>query len=102
DFDLVAGGELTVRRAHEREALTTLDDVERTLDPSMCLIADGDGPTSIAGLMGGERSEVRETTTRVLMEAANWNGPNLQRTSATLGLRTEASGRFEKGLAPEQ
>ena len=52
--------------------------------------------------MGGARSEVRETTTRVLMEAANWNGPNLQRTSTKLALRTEASGRFEKGLAPEQ
>ena len=52
--------------------------------------------------MGGQRSEVQPTTTRVLMEAANWNGPNLQRTSQRLGLRTEASGRFEKGLAPEQ
>jgi phenylalanyl-tRNA synthetase beta chain len=91
-----------VRRAREGEKLTTLDDVERTLDPDMLLIADGDGPTSIAGLMGGERSEVRETTTRVLMEAANWNGPNLQRTSARLGLRTEASSRFEKQIAPEQ
>ena len=52
--------------------------------------------------MGGQRSEVQPTTTRVLMEAANWNGPNIQRTSQRLGLRTEASGRFEKGLAPEQ
>src|SRR3954447_7020492 len=102
DFDLVAGGELTVRRAREGEKLTTLDDIERTLDPDVLLIADADGPTSIAGLMGGERSEVREATTRVLMEAANWNGPNLQRTSTKLALRTEASSRFEKGLAPEQ
>ena len=102
DFDLVAGGRLTVRRARECERLTTLDDVERTLDPSICVIVDDEGPTSIAGIMGGERSEVGETTTRVLMEAANWNGPNLQRTSARLGLRTEASGRFEKQLAPEQ
>ena len=67
----------------------------------MLLIADDDGPTSIAGIMGGQRSEVQPNTTRVLMEAANWNGPNLQRTSYRLGLRTEASGRFEKGLAPE-
>ncbi len=67
----------------------------------MCLIADDDGPASIAGIMGGQRSEVQPTTTRVLMEAANWNGPNLQRTSYRLGLRTEASGRFEKGLPPE-
>src|SRR5205085_4479160 len=102
DFDLVAGGRLVVRRAREGERMTTLDDIERTLDPSVCVICDDDGPTSIAGLMGGERSEVRETTTRVLMEAATWNGPNLQRTSTRLALRTEASGRFEKQLAPEQ
>src|SRR3954447_22829339 len=102
DFDLVAGGRLTVRRALPEETMTTLDDVRRTLDPNVLLIADEDGPTSIAGLMGGERSEVRQSTTRVLMEAANWNGPNLQRTSAKLALRTEASSRFEKGLAPEQ
>jgi phenylalanyl-tRNA synthetase beta chain len=102
DFDLVAGGRLVVRRAREGERLTTLDDVERTLDPSICVIVDDDGPTSIAGLMGGERSEVRDSTTRVLMEAANWHGPSLQRTSTRLTLRTEASGRFEKQLAPEQ
>ena len=102
DFDLVAGGRLVVRRAREGEKLTTLDDVERELDPDTLIICDDDGPTSIAGLMGGERSEVRDTTTRVLMEAATWNGPNLQRTSTRLGLRTEASGRFEKGLQPEQ
>jgi phenylalanyl-tRNA synthetase beta chain len=102
DFDLVDGGRLVVRRANDGEKLTTLDDVERTLDPSVCIICDDAGPTSIAGVMGGERSEVGATTTRVLMEAANWNGPNLQRTSTRLGLRTEASGRFEKQLAPEQ
>jgi phenylalanyl-tRNA synthetase beta chain len=102
DFDLVEGGRLVVRRAREGEKLTTLDDIERTLDPSVCIICDDAGPTSIAGIMGGERSEVRESTTRVLMEAATWNGPNLQRTSTRLGLRTEASGRFEKQLAPEQ
>jgi phenylalanyl-tRNA synthetase beta chain len=101
DWDLVAGGHLVVRRAGEAEKMTTLDDVERTLDPDVLLIADDEGPTSIAGIMGGQRSEVQPTTTRVLMEAANWNGPNLQRTSQRLGLRTEASGRFEKQLAPE-
>src|ERR671931_780962 len=68
----------------------------------MCVIDDADGPTSIAGVMGGARSEVRDTTTRVLMEAATWNGPNIQRTSTRLTLRTEASGRFEKQLQPEQ
>ena len=82
--------------------MTTLDDVQRTLDPEVCVIDDAEGPTSIAGVMGGARSEVRDSTTRVLMEAATWNGPNIQRTSTRLGLRTEASGRFEKQLQPEQ
>jgi phenylalanyl-tRNA synthetase beta chain len=102
DFDLVAGGHLVVRRAEEGEVLTTLDDVDRVLDEDMVVIADDHGATSIAGIMGGERSEVRPTTTRVLMEAATWNGPNIQRTSTRLALRSEASGRFEKGLQPEQ
>ncbi|HET9739271.1 MAG TPA: phenylalanine--tRNA ligase subunit beta [Solirubrobacteraceae bacterium] len=102
DFDLVAGGHLVVRRAREGERMTTLDDIERTFDPDTVIIEDDDGPTSIGGIMGGERSEVRATTTRVLMEAATWNGPNIQRTSTRLGLRSEASGRFEKGLQPEQ
>jgi phenylalanyl-tRNA synthetase beta chain len=102
DFDLVAGGRLVVRRALDSETMTTLDDVERSFDPDMVIICDDDGPTSIAGIMGGERSEVRETTTRVLMEAATWNGPNIQRTSTRLALRSEASGRFEKQLQPEQ
>jgi phenylalanyl-tRNA synthetase beta chain len=102
DADLIAGGRLVVRRARDGETITTLDDVERTLDADMCVIEDAEGPTSIAGIMGGARSEVGDTTTRVLMEAATWNGPNLQRTSTRLGLRTEASGRFEKQLQPEQ
>jgi phenylalanyl-tRNA synthetase beta chain len=102
DFDLVAGGRLVVRRALDGETMTTLDDVERTFDSDMVIICDDDGPTSIAGIMGGERSEVRETTTRVLMEAATWNGPNIQRSSTRLALRSEASGRFEKQLQPEQ
>jgi phenylalanyl-tRNA synthetase beta chain len=101
DWDLVAGGHLVVRWAQDGEKMTTLDGVERTLDSDMGLICDDDGPTSIAGVMGGRRSEVQPTTTRVLMEAANWNGSNLQRTSHRLNLRTEASSRFEKGLAPE-
>jgi phenylalanyl-tRNA synthetase beta chain len=102
DADLVEGGRLIVRRALAGETMTTLDDVERTLDPEMCVIDDAAGPTSIAGVMGGARSEVHDGTTRVLMEAATWNGPNIQRTSTRLGLRTEASGRFEKQLQPEQ
>ncbi|HTE60951.1 MAG TPA: phenylalanine--tRNA ligase subunit beta, partial [Solirubrobacteraceae bacterium] len=102
DAGLVAGGTLVVRRARDGETMTTLDDVERTLDGEMVVIDDAGGPTSIAGVMGGARSEVHGGTTRVLMEAATWNGPNIQRTSTRLALRTEASGRFEKQLQPEQ
>jgi phenylalanyl-tRNA synthetase beta chain len=102
DLDRVAGARLTVRRAHDGEQVQTLDSQTRTLDPEMVVIEDADGPTSIAGLMGGARSEVEPDTTRVLMEVATWNGPNIHRTSWALGLRSEASGRFEKGLQPEQ
>jgi phenylalanyl-tRNA synthetase beta chain len=102
DLDRVAGARLVVRRARDGERMTTLDDVERVLDPDVVLIADGEGPTSIAGVMGGARSEVHAGTTRVLMEVATWNGPNINRTMAKLGLRTEAGARFEKSLAPEQ
>jgi phenylalanyl-tRNA synthetase beta chain len=102
DLDRVAGARLVVRRARDGEQVTTLDDIVRTLDDQMLVIDDADGPTSIAGVMGGERSEVHDGTTRVLMEVANWDGPNIHRTSQVLGLRSEASGRFEKGLAPEQ
>jgi phenylalanyl-tRNA synthetase beta chain len=102
DLDKVAGGELTVRRARDGEQVETLDGQVRTLDADMLVIDDAEGPTSIAGVMGGARSEVSEDTTRVLMEVASWVGPNIHRTSNKLGLRSEASGRFEKGLAPEQ
>jgi phenylalanyl-tRNA synthetase beta chain len=102
DLDRVAGGWLTVRRAHEGEQVTTLDGQACALDGEMVVIEDAEGPTSIAGVMGGERSEVQQDTARVLMEVANWSGPNIHRTSWTLGLRSEASARFEKGLAPEQ
>ncbi|HWI71046.1 MAG TPA: phenylalanine--tRNA ligase subunit beta, partial [Baekduia sp.] len=102
DLDRVAGGRLTVRRARDGERVETLDGQTRTLDGEMLLIEDAEGPTSIAGVMGGARSEVGDDTTRVLMEVASWIGPNIHRTSNALGLRSEASGRFEKGLAPEQ
>jgi len=102
DLDHVAGGRLTVRRAEDGEQVDTLDGETRTLDAEMIVIADAEGPTSIAGVKGGVRSEVRPETTRVLLEVATWNGPNIHRTSWNLGLRSEASGRFEKGLAPEQ
>jgi phenylalanyl-tRNA synthetase beta chain len=102
DLDRIAGAQLTVRQAREGETVQTLDGQTRGLDADMVLIADDDGPTSIAGVMGGARSEVQDGTTRVLMEAANWDGANIHRTSLQLGLRSEASGRNEKGLQPEQ
>jgi phenylalanyl-tRNA synthetase beta chain len=102
DFDRVAGGRLVVRRAADGETVQTLDGERRGLDADMVLIEDDEGPTSIAGVMGGARSEVSDSTTRVLMEAATWDGPNIKRTSTRLGLRSEASARFEKQLQPEQ
>ncbi len=102
DLDRVAGARLVVRRAQEGERVQTLDGQTRTLDGEMVVIEDAEGPTSIAGLMGGARSEVAQDTTRVLMEVATWEGPNIHRSSWALGLRSEASARFEKGLAPEQ
>ena len=101
DLDEVRGRRIIVRRAREGETMTTLDDVERQLDPSIAVVADAEGPSGIAGIMGGQISEVSAQTTRVLMEAATWVGPNIMRSEAKLGLRTEASGRFEKQLHPE-
>ncbi len=102
DLDRIAGAQLTVRRARDDETMETLDGQTRTLDSDMLLIADADGATSIAGIMGGARSEVGADTTRVLMEAANWDGASTHRTSLRLGLRSEASSRFEKQIQPEQ
>ncbi len=102
DLDHVAGRRLTVRRAADGEQVETLDGETHTLDTEMVVIADAEGPTSIAGVKGGARSEIRPATTRVLLEVATWSGPNIHRTSWSLGLRSEASGRFEKDLQPEQ
>jgi phenylalanyl-tRNA synthetase beta chain len=101
DLDRVRGGRIDVRRAREGETMVTLDDVERRFNAEAALVCDGEGPSGIAGIMGGQISEVSEGTTRVLMEAATWVGPNIMRTSKALGLRTEASARFEKQLHPE-
>jgi phenylalanyl-tRNA synthetase beta chain len=100
DLDKVPGGELTVRVAHEGEKMTTLDGTERELDGDTVLVVDRDGPSGIAGLMGGQVSEVSDETTNLLLEAANWNGANILRTSRRLSLRSEASARFEKQLHP--
>ncbi|MBA2521880.1 MAG: phenylalanine--tRNA ligase subunit beta, partial [Solirubrobacterales bacterium] len=101
DLDRVPEGEVIVRTAAPGERLTTLDDVERTLDAETVVVADRDRSTSIAGIMGGQISEVSPTTTRVLLEAATWDGTNILRTSNLLALRSEASTRFEKQLHPD-
>jgi len=101
DLDKVPGGELIVRTARGGEKMTTLDDVERELDPEVVLVCDRDQPSGIAGIMGGQVSEVEEGTTNLLLEAANWNGPNILQTSRRLSLRSEASARFEKQLHPD-
>lgn len=101
DLDKVPGGEVIVRRAHQDERMTTLDGVERSFESESVLVCDRDGPTGIAGIMGGQVSEVSETTSRVLMEVATWNGANILATSNRLGLRSEASTRFEKQLHPD-
>jgi phenylalanyl-tRNA synthetase beta chain len=101
DLDRVPGGELSVRAAAAGETMTTLDGVERTFDSETVLVCDRNGPSGIAGIMGGQVSEVSAETTRVLLEVATWNGTNILRTSRLLGLRSEASARFEKQLHPE-
>jgi phenylalanyl-tRNA synthetase beta chain len=101
DYDLVPEHTIIVRRAHKNETVTTLDDVKRRLTPEMLLITDPTGPTAIAGVMGAAASEVSQSTTSVLLEAATFKGSNVRRTSTALGLRTDASSRFEKGLDPE-
>ncbi len=101
DLDRVRGGRIDVRRAREGETMVTLDDVERRFSAEAALVCDAEGPSGIAGIMGGQISEVSDATTRVLMEAATWVGPNIMRTSRELGLRSEASARFEKQLHPD-
>jgi len=100
DLDKVTGREIIVRRAGEGEGVITLDGQGRTLDADVLVIADAEKPSAIAGLMGSEWSEVSETTTTVLLECANFDGPNIQSSSTRLELRTEGSTRWEKGLDP--
>ncbi|HEY4888698.1 MAG TPA: phenylalanine--tRNA ligase subunit beta [Candidatus Dormibacteraeota bacterium] len=102
-FDLtkLVGAEIRVRRAGEGEKLLCLDGIERELKAGMLVIADVERPVAIAGVIGGEESAVIAGTTDILLEAATFNGPSIRQTSRTLGLRTEASARFERGLPPE-
>ncbi len=102
DAARLEGGRIMVRRAKDGERLTTLDGVERTLSRHDLVIADDHRPVGIAGVMGGENSEIRGDTSSLVLESANFDPVSVRRTAQSLNLRTEASTRFEKGLAPEQ
>src|SRR5450432_791760 len=98
DLDRVRGGKIIVRRASPGEPFSTLDGVARKLDDDDLVIADADGPTALAGVMGGLDSEIRATTTRVLLECAYFTPRGVRRTARRYGLHTEASHRFERGV----
>src|SRR6184192_4666153 len=101
DLNKLTGPEIHVRRARAQEKLLCLDGVERELTPEMLVIADATRPVAVAGVIGGEESAVTSDTTDILLESANFNGPSVRQTSRSLGLRTEASARFERALPPE-
>ncbi|MBR5500064.1 MAG: phenylalanine--tRNA ligase subunit beta [Clostridia bacterium] len=98
DIRTIHNGEIIVRRAQDGEKLVTLDEVERTLDSSMLVIADPEGGNAVAGVMGGLNSEIREDTAAIVFESAIFDGVTVRRGAKKIGLRTESSSRFEKGL----
>ena len=100
DYRYVSSGKIVVREAQEGETLTTLDGNVRNLKAGMLVIADENRPIGLAGIMGGENSEIMDDTTMVVFESANFNGTSIRQTALALGMRTEASGKFEKGLDP--
>ena len=100
DIRSLAGGKIVVDVAEEGSKFTTLDGVERSLDDSMLMINDANGPVAVAGVMGGLDSEIKPDTETVVLESANFVGSSVRQTSKKLGLRTEASGRYEKGIDP--
>jgi phenylalanyl-tRNA synthetase beta chain len=101
DLNTIAGRKIIVRRAKPGETIVTLDGENRTLTEDMLVIADAERASVVAGIMGGLDSEITDATTDILLEAANFSGPSIMRTSGALGLRSEASTRYEKGLDPE-
>lgn len=101
DIENVAGKHIIVRRAAENEKITTLDEIERTLNNDNLVIADEEKPVAVAGVMGGLNSGITDTTKTVVFEAATFNRGSVRLTAKKLGLRTESSSRFEKGLSPE-
>lgn len=100
DYRYVQSGKIIVRRSAEGETLTTLDGSVRPLKPGMLVIADEEKPIGLAGIMGGKNSEILPTTTQVVFESANFDGTSIRQTALALGMRTEASGKFEKNLDP--
>ena len=98
DLSDVRGAKIIVRNAKAGEVLRTLDGKDRELDPSMLVIADGEGVTGLAGVMGGENSEIKDTTTTVALEAASFDFASVRVTARKLGMRTDASSLFEKGV----
>lgn len=100
DYRYVGSGKIVVRRSEPGEVLTTLDGNVRTLTPGMLVIADETKPIGLAGIMGGENSEIMDDTVDVVFESANFNGTSIRQTALALGMRTEASGKFEKNIDP--
>lgn len=100
DYSCVKGGKIVVRRAKAGEVLKTLDDKDRPITSDMLVIADEHAPIGLAGVMGGGNSEITEKTNTIVFESANFNGTSIRKTAIALGMRTDASGRFEKGLDP--
>ncbi|MDL2274110.1 phenylalanine--tRNA ligase subunit beta [Oscillospiraceae bacterium OttesenSCG-928-G22] len=98
DHACLGGGKIVVREARDGETITTLDGKPRSLTPGMLLICDEEVPTAVAGVMGGLESEITGSTNMVVFESATFNGPSVRRTATALGMRTDASSRFEKGL----
>ena len=101
DYKYLKGGKIVVRNAAEGESITTLDGVERKLTPDMLVICDEEKPSCVAGVMGGEYSGIQDDTNTVVFESANFLGSSVRITAKKLGMRTESSGRFEKGLDPQ-
>ena len=100
DLDTIAGHQILVRRADQGEKFVTLDGQERTMDDSVLMICDGEKPIGIAGIMGGENSMITDHVQTMLFEAACFDGVNIRLSAKKIGLRTDASGKFEKGLDP--
>ncbi len=100
DLDTVAGNKIVVRRGKDGEQFQTLDGQMRTLDNDVLMICDGEKEIGIAGIMGGENSKITDNVTTVLFEAATFNGANIRKSAKRVGIRSDASGKFEKGLDP--